>query len=387
MPENHQHMKLLLHAIEGINRTAELKQLLLKCMESVCTVIKSEASSLMLLDKATGRLHLSIPTGPVKDQIKGMVIPRNKGVAGWVLKNKKPYLVNDMSESEEFYGDISEDFTTRNMICVPMFDSNNEAVGIMQALNKKGGKDFNEKDIETLNTLAGHASLSIEKVQEVDTLKNEINEKDERLKELHKGFENNLNALSAFVQLQGKMLSDASVEFMMKSTGARIEAIAQAHEVLFKTDSEQEVDLGFYLSHLTESISNIFEDFPKDIRYSFDIDKVHLKTDEALTVGLIVTEVILNMFREAFTGMDKGVISIAIKKDEGDKVLVSVSDNGIGLSAFLDSTVDENLASVIIKKLASSLKANSQQIRNIDGGTTFTIFFARQVDTKYSLTL
>ncbi|CAN0173073.1 unnamed protein product, partial [Chrysoparadoxa australica] len=278
---------------------------------------------------------LSITTGPVKDQIKGMVIPRNKGVAGWVLKNKKPYLVNDMSESEEFYGDISEDFTTRNMICVPMFDSNNEAVGIMQALNKKGGKDFNEKDIETLNTLAGHASLSIEKVQEVDTLKNEINEKDERLKELHKGFENNLNALSAFVQLQGKMLSDASVEFMMKSTGARIEAIAQAHEVLFKTDSEQEVDLGFYLSHLTESISNIFEDFPKDIRYSFDIDKVHLKTDEALTVGLIVTEVILNMFREAFTGMDQGVISIAIKKDEGDKVLVSVSDNGIGLSAFL----------------------------------------------------
>ena len=120
MSENNENMKLLLYAIEGINRTMELKQLLLKCMESVCTVIDAEASSLMLLDKITGRLYLSIPTGPVKDEIKGQIIPKDKGVAGWVLKNKKPYLVNDMTKSEEFFGDISKDFTTRNMVCVPM---------------------------------------------------------------------------------------------------------------------------------------------------------------------------------------------------------------------------------------------------------------------------
>ncbi|HAW81776.1 MAG TPA: hypothetical protein DCX27_19975, partial [Balneola sp.] len=119
MPDNQQNIRLLLHAIEGINRTMELKQLLLKCMESVCTVIDAEASSLMLLDKATGRLHLSVPTGPVKDEIKGQIIPRDKGVAGWVLRNRKPYLVNDMANSKEFFGDISKGFTTRNMVCVP----------------------------------------------------------------------------------------------------------------------------------------------------------------------------------------------------------------------------------------------------------------------------
>lgn len=102
MSENHQNMRLLLHAIEGINRTMELKQLLLKCMDSVCYVVDAEAGSLMLLDNSTGRLHLSVPTGPVKDEIKGQIIPRDKGVAGWVLKNEKPYLVNDMAKSEEF---------------------------------------------------------------------------------------------------------------------------------------------------------------------------------------------------------------------------------------------------------------------------------------------
>jgi len=205
MAENYKNMKLLLYAIEGINRTMELKQLLLKSMESVCNVIDAEASSLMLLDKATGQLNLSVPTGPVKDEIKGQIIPKNKGVAGWVLDTKEPYLVNDMSASKEFFGDISDDFKTRNMVCVPMFDVKKNVIGIMQALNKNDGKDFSEKDIPVLETLASHVALSIEKAREVDDLKNSIKDKEDRLKEIHKGFENSLSAINALIQLQVPM--------------------------------------------------------------------------------------------------------------------------------------------------------------------------------------
>ena len=322
MPDNQQNIRLLLHAIEGINRTMELKQLLLKCMESVCTVIDAEASSLMLLDKATGRLHLSVPTGPVKDEIKGQIIPRDKGVAGWVLRNRKPYLVNDMANSKEFFGDISKGFTTRNMVCVPMFDSTNGAIGIMQALNKKNGEDFTEKDIPVLETLSAHAALSIEKAKEVDELKNTIKDKEVRLKEIHRGFENSLSALNALVQLQVPLLTDENAKFLMKSTGSRIETIAHAHEVLFNSEDNELIDVGFYLGHLTSTIVEIFGDFDKDISYNLDIDKIELKASTALTVGLIINEVILNMYREAFIGYDKGKISIAVKKDGGDKEIL-----------------------------------------------------------------
>ena len=84
MAENFKHMQLLLHAIEGINRTMELKSLLLKCMNSASQLMDAEASSLMLLDKISGDLHVSIPTGLIKDKITGMNIPKDKGVAGWV---------------------------------------------------------------------------------------------------------------------------------------------------------------------------------------------------------------------------------------------------------------------------------------------------------------
>ncbi len=383
MAENYKNMKLLLHAIEGINRTMELKQLLLKCMESVCSVIDAEASSLMLLDKATGRLHLSVPTGPVKDEIKGQIIPRNKGVAGWVLDSEEPYLVNDMSESKEFFGDISEDFKTRNMVCVPMFGSNKEVIGIMQALNKKDGKGFTEKDIPVLETLAAHVALSIEKAREVDELKNSIKDKEDRLKEIHKGFENTLSAINALVQLQVPMLSEENAKFMMKATGSRIETIAHAHEVLFNSEGRELVDLGFYVGHLTSTVVDIFGDFEKDISYNLDIDKVQLKASTALTVGLIINEVILNMYREAFIGLDQGKISIAVKKDEGNKVLVSISDDGNGISEYLDGTVSDNLASVVIQTLGEKLSGETRQHMNEHGGTTFSLIFSRDQE-RYS---
>ena len=375
-------MKLLLYAIEGINRTMELKQLLLKCMESVCTVIDAEASSLMLLDKITGRLYLSIPTGPVKDEIKGQIIPKDKGVAGWVLKNKKPYLVNDMTKSEEFFGDISKDFTTRNMVCVPMFDHDNEPIGIMQALNKTEGREFSEKDIPVFETLASHVAISIEKVREVDDLRNSIKDKEERLKEIHKGFENSLSALNALIQLQVPMLSDEHAKFMMKATGSRIETIAHAHEVLFSSEEHELVDLGFYIGHLTATVVDIFGDFEKDITYNLEIDKVKLKAGTALTVGLIINEVILNMYREAFIGYDKGRIAIAVKKDVGNKVLISISDNGNGISQYLDGTISDNLASVVIQTLGDKLNAESRQHTNEQGGTTFTMIFSREPTKK-----
>ncbi|HAW81777.1 MAG TPA: hypothetical protein DCX27_19980, partial [Balneola sp.] len=168
--------------------------------------------------------------------------------------------------------------------------------------------------------LSAHAALSIEKAKEVDELKNTIKDKEVRLKEIHRGFENSLSALNALVQLQVPLLTDENAKFLMKSTGSRIETIAHAHEVLFNSEDNELIDVGFYLGHLTSTIVEIFGDFDKDISYNLDIDKIELKASTALTVGLIINEVILNMYREAFIGYDKGKISIAVKKDGGDKV-------------------------------------------------------------------
>lgn len=375
MAENFKHMQLLLHAIEGINRTMELKALLLKCMNSAAQVMEAEASSLMLLDQVSGELHVSIPTGPIKDKITGMSIPRDKGIAGWVLKNKKPFLSNSPREEEVFWEELSSEFTTRNILCVPLINSKGEAIGVIQVLNKKDGKPFTEEEIPVFETLAGHVALSIEKVREVDDLKHKIKEKESRLKEVHQSMKGNLAAINALIQLEVDEIEDETAQFVLKATGSRIETISNAHHILYNQDEFEYLDLGGYLGRLTTTVAEIFEDEDKEVSLLLDMDKISIKANVALTAGLIVNEVLIHMYRDAFEFQKSGKISLAVKKDKNNCVLISISDNGSGLNTILDGTVEDSLGSVIIKTLAHKLEATLNQRENEDGGTVFTILF------------
>ena len=375
MAENFKHMQLLLHAIEGINRTMELKALLLKCMNSASMVMEAEASSLMLLDAVSGELHVSIPTGPIKDRITGMSIPRDKGIAGWVLKNKQPYLSNTPKEDQNFWEELSSEFVTRNILCVPLINSKNEAIGVIQVLNKEGGKNFEESEIPVFESLAGHIALSVEKVREVDELKNRVKEKENRLKEVHQSMKGNLAAINALIQLEVENVDDEHAKFVLKATGSRIDTIANAHHILYNQDEFETMDLGVYLGRLTSVVSEIFEDDDKEISLVLEIDKITLPASVALTVGLIVNEVLVHMYRDAFEYQDQGKICLSVKKDEFASAQISISDNGNGLNAILDGSVEDSLGSVIIKSLASKLNASLSQRTTDDGGTKFTILF------------
>ncbi|MEQ9308080.1 MAG: histidine kinase dimerization/phosphoacceptor domain -containing protein [Balneolaceae bacterium] len=375
MAENYKHMQLLLHAIEGINRTMELKSLLLKCMNSACQVMEAEASSLILIDEITGELNVSIPTGPIKDKINGMTIPRDKGVAGWVIKNKKPYLSNKLKESDIFWGELSDEFDSKNIMCVPLLNSKQEAIGVLQVLNRLNGKEFIEEQIPVFETLAGHIALSIEKVKEVDDLKKKIKDKEEKLKEVHHGLKSNLAAINALIQLEVPSIDDEQAQFILKATGSRIEAISNAHHILYNQDEFEYIDIGLYLGRLTSIVSEIFEDDEKDISLLLDMDKIPLKASVALTVGLIVNEVLVHMYKDSFSLEAHGKITLAVKKDEENCVAISISDSGSGLKTNLDGSAEDSLASVIIKTLASKLEATITQRENETGGSTFSILF------------
>src|SRR6056297_95650 len=167
-------LHLLLESIEGLNKSMELQSLLSESMESARLVMNSEASSLMLLDEETGELFISLPTGPVKDEIKGKRIPKNKGVGGWVIEHKRPYLSNDLENSEIFFGEVADEFQTRNIICVPLIDSKNRAMGVLQAINKRGSQDFTPHDIPVFQALASHVSMAIERTRMEERMKSRI---------------------------------------------------------------------------------------------------------------------------------------------------------------------------------------------------------------------
>lgn len=146
-----------------INSNLDLDNLLLDIIKAVKLIMESEASSLMLYDEDEGELVLSIPIGPITEEISGQHIPTDKGIGGWVFTNEEPLIVNDVKEDPRFLGDIKPSlFKTHNLICVPLLNQAKEITGVIQAINKKENDKFSEEEIPIFQALANQAAIAIE---------------------------------------------------------------------------------------------------------------------------------------------------------------------------------------------------------------------------------
>ncbi len=160
----HSRAILLLDQLAQINSEMDPQALLLSIMEAAQKVMEAEASSLMLLDSASGELEVQVPTGPARSEISGVRIPKGKGFGGWVVLQGQPLIVDSPRDDPRFYGEIAgSGFQTRNLICVPLASGSGEVVGVLQAMNKLGGGSFQADEIPLFEALAQQAAIALER--------------------------------------------------------------------------------------------------------------------------------------------------------------------------------------------------------------------------------
>lgn len=156
-------LNMLMRLTGQINSNLDVENILKDIIKAVKLVMISEASSFMLYDEDTDSLKVTVPTGPATEEVSGKHIPKDHGIGGWVFTNKKPLIVNNVDEDDRFAGDLEPGvFETKNIICVPLMNQEEEVIGVLQALNKKGDGRFSEEEIPIFQTLANQAAIAIE---------------------------------------------------------------------------------------------------------------------------------------------------------------------------------------------------------------------------------
>jgi sigma-B regulation protein RsbU (phosphoserine phosphatase) len=156
---------LLLDMVGRINSTLDQESLLSAIMEAAQIIMEAEVSSLFLRDLGTGELLIAVPTGPAKAEISGIRIPPGQGICGWVAAHGQPLIVEDPQNDPRFFGEVSEGFHTRNLVCVPLYNSEGQIVGALQACNKRGAGGFTQADISLFSSLADQAAIALEKTR------------------------------------------------------------------------------------------------------------------------------------------------------------------------------------------------------------------------------
>lgn len=366
-------LQILLKNISSVNKAVKLHTVLQESVQVVQNVMNTEASSLMLLDHETGELIVSMPTGPVKKEIKGKRIKKGTGIGGWVVKNEKPFYSNNVNKSDLFAGDISENFTSKNIICVPLRNSNKRMIGVLQAINRREG-DFTDRDIPVFEALADHVALAIERSRELQEVQNKLEERDLLLTEVHHRLKNNLSTITALIELELPDVEDEVAIEALQKTMARIKSMTEVHDYLYNNKPGNEIKLKLYVKQLSQKISNILTHDSRDINIKVKADDVSLDTDRAMSCGLLLNELLVNCYKHAFDEEIKDPrIIIELYETDNGIIEFKVSDNGTGVGEDFTITESGSVGGWLIDVLIRRLEADIDIQRG--DGTTFLIRF------------
>lgn len=170
MPEKFQH---LLEANRILSSTLKLPELLRNIMQFATDVVEAESSSILLYNKKTNELVFDIALGNKEKELREIRLKLGEGVAGWVAKEKKTRIVNDVKDDSQWAkrADESIKFKTRSIVAVPLLYQN-QLLGVVESVNKKNG-EFVEEDAQILEAFAAQAAVAIENARLFENLERE----------------------------------------------------------------------------------------------------------------------------------------------------------------------------------------------------------------------
>lgn len=151
----------LMEISRKLSGTLDINDLLKQIVNSAAEMTGAVASSILLVEARTGVLRFEAAVDTTGFSFYDVEVPIGNSIAGWVVENREPVIIDDADSDPRFYRGVDEqsNFVTENVIAVPMI-TRDRVIGCMQALNKPGG--FVDEDLSTMNTLASQAAIAIE---------------------------------------------------------------------------------------------------------------------------------------------------------------------------------------------------------------------------------
>ena len=154
-------LKALIDLSAGINlKVSDVDALMSYILEAAMKLIECESSSLLLAQKGGDSLRFAVALGPKGAEAKNIVVGKNS-LAGWVARHKKPLLLNDANKDERFFDRVQNKtgYITNTMIALPMTNGD-EFIGVIELINKTGGRHFTQEDLELMTILARQAGIA-----------------------------------------------------------------------------------------------------------------------------------------------------------------------------------------------------------------------------------
>lgn len=147
-----------------LDAEAEHRKLLESVVLVARVIFEAAASSIFLLDTATGELVFEAVAGQGQDFLVGSRFPASKGIAGWVLDSGQPLIVDDLATDGRFAKDVAEStrYVPKQLMATPVM-CDEDAIGVLEVLDatRSGSSPLAQLELLSLFGMQAAAALRI----------------------------------------------------------------------------------------------------------------------------------------------------------------------------------------------------------------------------------
>jgi signal transduction histidine kinase len=365
--------------------TLDLNELLNRIVHLACDLSQSEAASILLYDELKKQLYFQAATNLDEPLMRGLIVPVENSIAGWIVRHQKPLIILDAQSDERHFNEVQKitQFKTKSILGVPLI-TKGKVVGVLEALNKRDD-DFNLLDQELLIALGAQAAVAIENTrlfQQSDLIAEMVHELRTPLTSLNNA--SHLILLDELPVEERKKLAE-----LITSESGRLAELASAY-----------LEFARLVSGRVQFVSELFDLGELIIECSTIMSNEILENNIELTIHLAgklplitgdrgkIKQVILNLLQNAIKyNRPGGKITISAKKQK-NKLIFRVLDSGYGIppddieqifNKFFRSkssarfTPGTGLGLAISKRIVESHRGQIRVFSRLGKGTVFSV--------------
>ena len=221
--------------------------------------------------------------------------------------------------------------------------------------------------------------LGIEDITERRILEREkeelLRQKGVLLEELQHRVANSLQIIASILLMKARAVQSQETRIHLEDAHQRVMSVAAVQKQLYASEATGSVEIAPYLTKLCDSLATSMIGDTRPISLKVVGDGGSASSRQAESIGLIVTELVMNALKHAFPEVKtKGQITVAYDM-VGTNWKLSVSDDGIGKPDGAFAQGKSGLGTGIVKALSQQLEA---QVDTLAGpqGTTVSITHA-----------
>ena len=187
-------------------------------------------------------------------------------------------------------------------------------------------KDENGRNIGLIGSFVDITERKIAEEQ----IKKDLTIKTSLIQEIYHRTKNNMAVISAMLSMESRRSENGYVKSTFREIRNKIQAMSLVQQKLYKAKDLSNINLKEYIEDLAKLIMRSYGALSAKIEIKYDLHDVKISIDSAIPLGLIINELVSNIFKHAFPNNQEGEIFIRLFKEDDETINLEIKDNGVG---------------------------------------------------------